>query len=1084
MGKKRIHELAKELSMSSADLLQRMAELKILPGVKLGASHSIEDRLADEIKARIASHNQMAAMGVVVRRRKKGAEPEAGQQPDGQAASADGSAGAETGPREGQGPEDEPDRRQAASAEPEAAPRPGAPRPGAPQAPPGQSRQARQAQRYDKATIVGVQSKIKTPDPKVKGKGPAQPADRPSATPDFLRLSPHVREAEAPPRIAGPPAQPEVTLVPAPEGSPAAPPEAVRAAEPAAPRPPAPAAGTEAPQAAAQEPEAAPEAAGGAPVGTGPEVAPAASPGAASGQPRPDKPRETTPPASRRITRELGTGVRPARGQSEPAKVVGMARRLATEKPEGPGGRPGPGGPGGRPGPGGAARPPLGTRPGAPRSAAPGTQPAGGRPAARPYVPGARPGQKPDAGPPPASGDARKRPDRSKKKGGFGDRGGDDASRAKRRELVERTDLYSEGSWERSRSKKGKMPKKVQSKTEITVPKAIKRRIKVDEVITVSELAHRLSLKAGDIIKKLMGMGVMAGLNQSLDFDTATLVAAEFGYEVEKSAFDEGDLLSLPDVGQKYPLAGRPPVVTIMGHVDHGKTSLLDYIRKTKIQEGEAGGITQHIGAYHVKVGERYITFLDTPGHEAFTSMRSRGAQVTDLVILIVAADDGVMPQTREAADHARAAKVPILVAINKIDKPGADPERIRRQMMELGLTQEAWGGDTVFVDISAKTGQGVDELLDMILLQADMLDLKARADGPARGRIIEARLDKGRGAVATVLVGEGLLKQGDAYVCGAFHGKLRALFNDQGQRVESAGPAIPVEIQGISGVPQAGDEFIVMEDERQARQVSQHRLLKQRESELVKTSRLTLENLFDHIKAGAVKGLNLIIKADVQGSLEAILDAVGKLSTPEIKITVIHSSTGTVSETDIMLASASKALIICFGVKPPASKVTDVAESEQVQIRFYDVIYKLLDDIKEAMAGLLDPVKSEKILGQADVRAVFTITKVGVVAGSYVTDGKVTRGAKVRIQRGGQVVYDGRVASLKREKNDVREVVGGYECGISLDGHNDVRVGDHLEFYQIEETAATVALINEAVERAAATAARASAAAAAEAEA
>jgi translation initiation factor IF-2 len=680
-----------------------------------------------------------------------------------------------------------------------------------------------------------------------------------------------------------------------------------------------------------------------------------------------------------------------------------------------------------------------------------------------------RPGVRIEPAAPP-SPESRKRGDRKRKAGGgFGEKG-EEAARAgqKRRELVERTDLYSEGGWERARSKKGKLSKKTQAKTEITTPKAIKRRIKVDEVITVSELAHRLSLKAGDIIKRLMGMGVMAGLNQSLDFDTATLVAAEFGYEVEKSAFDEDDFLTLPDMGEKYPLETRPPVVTIMGHVDHGKTSLLDYIRKTKIQEGEAGGITQHIGAYHVKVGDRYITFLDTPGHEAFTSMRSRGAQVTDLVILIVAADDGVMPQTREAADHARAAKVPILVAVNKVDKPGADPERIRRQMMELGLTQEAWGGDTVFVDISAKTGQGVDELLEMILLQSDLLDLKARAQGPARGRIIEARLDKGRGAMATVLVGEGLLKQGDIYVCGAFHGKVRALFNDQGQRVAEAGPAIPVEIQGVSGVPQAGDEFIVMEDDKQAKAVSQHRLLKQRESELVKTSKLTLENLFDHIKAGAVKGLNLIIKADVQGSLEAILDAVGKLSTPEIKITVIHSSTGAVSETDIMLASASKALVIGFGLKPPTGKVSDIAESEQVQVRYYDVIYKLLDDIKEAMAGLLDPVKSEKILGQAEVRAVFTITKVGVVAGSYVNDGKVTRGCKVRLIRDGETVYDGRVASLKREKSDVREVLSGFECGINLEGRNDIKVGDKLEFYQIEETAATVALINEAVERAA----------------
>ncbi|MDR1607102.1 MAG: translation initiation factor IF-2 [Deltaproteobacteria bacterium] len=619
---------------------------------------------------------------------------------------------------------------------------------------------------------------------------------------------------------------------------------------------------------------------------------------------------------------------------------------------------------------------------------------------------------------------------------------------------------------ERVRGRKNKQAKKSLAKTEITVPKAIKRRIKVDEAITVSELAHRLSLKAGDIIKKLMTMGVMASLNQSLDFDTATLVAAEFDYEVEKSAFDEGVFLPVQAQVDKFVTGSRSPVVTIMGHVDHGKTSLLDYIRKTKIQEGEAGGITQHIGAYHVKVGERYITFLDTPGHEAFTAMRSRGAQVTDIVILIVAADDGVMPQTREACDHAKAANVPIIVAVNKVDKPGANPSRIRQQMTELGLLAGDLGGETVFVDISAKTGQGVDELLDMILLQADILNLTARVEGPAKGRIIEARLDKGRGAMATLLVGDGVLRLGDPYVCGAFHGKIRALYNDQGQKVETAGPSIPVEIQGISGVPQAGDEFIVMEDEKQARQVSQHRQLKLRESELIQTSKLTLENLFDHIKAGAVKGLNLIIKADVQGSLEAILDAVGKLSTPEIKITVLHQSTGGVSETDVMLASASNALVICFGVRPTA-QIQELAERERVQVRHYNVIYKLLEDIKEAMAGLLDPVKSEKILGQAEVRAIFMITKVGQVAGSFVSDGKIIRGARARLWRDGKPINEGRVSSLKREKADVREVLSGHECGICLDNFSDILVGDRIEVYQIEETAATVDLINAAVERA-----------------
>ncbi|MDR1658364.1 MAG: translation initiation factor IF-2 [Deltaproteobacteria bacterium] len=1010
MGKKRIHELAKELSMTSTELLQRMAELNIMTGAKLSASHSIEDSMAEDIRRQIASKTQLAAAGVVVRRRKKG------------------SGAAQELESLAEGEIETPAAKPETTDEPVEAAAPASTDSGAAgdgnETPKGStnSRSSKSTKGFDTATIIGVQTKLPNQDPKGKDKVQSA-ATQKTPTPDFIRVIPKTVE-----QSAGP------VLVPAPEPVDPVLTEEISSESPTVVSPPEP-----------------------GPIAVVTEVLSAAA--VDTQKSKSDRSRGGQGPI-RKVTTEVGSVGRPKDSRNQPineaARVVGMVKPRADgtktgAPPRSTGGA--------RVGPQPRSDAPAGGR-------GPSTAPRTGRPQPP------RPGTRPEPAPAPSSGnETRKRGDRSKKKGGpFSERTGtEETSRTnRRRELVERTDLYSEGTWDRTRSKKGKGPKKTQAKTEITIPKAIKRRIKVDEVITVSELAHRLSLKAGDVIKKLMTMGVMAGLNQALDFDTATLVAAEFGYEVEKSAFDEDVFLPISDTAEKYPLEGRSPVVTIMGHVDHGKTSLLDYIRKTKIQEGEAGGITQHIGAYHVKVGQRYITFLDTPGHEAFTAMRSRGAQVTDLVILIVAADDGVMPQTREAADHARAAKVPILVAVNKVDKPGADPERIRRQMMELGLTQEAWGGDTVFVDISAKTGQGVDELLDLILLQADLLELKARTQGPAKGRIIEARLDKGRGAVATVLVGEGLLKQGDPYVCGVFCGKVRALFNDQGQRVEQAGPAIPVEIQGISGVPQAGDEFVVMEDEKQARQVSQHRLLKQRENELVKTSKLTLENLFDHIKAGAVKGLNLIVKADVQGSLEAILDAIGKLSNQEIKITVIHSSTGAVSETDIMLASASNALVICFGVKPPSSKVTDVADSVQVQVRYYDVIYKLLDDIKEAMAGLLDPVKSEKILGQAEVRQVFTITKVGVVAGSYVTDGKVTRGARVRLYRGRESIYDGRVSTLKREKNDVREVLSGYECGINLDNYSDIQVGDRLEFYQIEETAATVELVNEAVERAA----------------
>ncbi|MBU2547775.1 MAG: translation initiation factor IF-2, partial [Proteobacteria bacterium] len=462
-----------------------------------------------------------------------------------------------------------------------------------------------------------------------------------------------------------------------------------------------------------------------------------------------------------------------------------------------------------------------------------------------------------------------------------------------------------------------------------------------------------------------------------------------------------------------------------------------------------------HIGAYHVKVGSGMVTFLDTPGHEAFTSMRARGAQTTDIVVLIVAADDGVMQQTREAVDHAKAAKVPIIVAVNKVDKPEAEPDRIRREISDLGLVPESWGGDTIFVDVSAKTGQGVDEVLEMILLQAEMLDLKAVPDGRAKGRIIEARLDRGRGPVATVLIQEGRLKIGDPFVCGVYYGKLRAMFDENGGRLDEAGPSIPVEIQGIGGVPQAGDEFVVVEDEKKAKQVSQFRRLKQRESELLTTSKVTLETLYDSIQGGA-KELNLVLKADVQGSLEAISEALHKLATDAIKISIIHSSTGAISETDIMLASASNALVIGFNVRPNA-KVQDLAEHEKIQIRFYDIIYKLIDEVKEAMAGMLDPIKQEKVIGRAEVREAFHITKIGTIAGSSVTDGKIVRGSNARLLREDVVVYDGRISSLKRFKEDAREVLTGYECGIGLDNYNDIKSGDVIEAYIIEEVAATL---------------------------
>lgn len=583
--------------------------------------------------------------------------------------------------------------------------------------------------------------------------------------------------------------------------------------------------------------------------------------------------------------------------------------------------------------------------------------------------------------------------------------------------------------------------------------KASKRKIKIDEAIRLQDLAHQMGIKAQALIKVLFGLGVMATINQSLDMDTATLVASEFGYEVEKVGFSEESYLLPQEADKPEDLRPRPPVVTIMGHVDHGKTSLLDAIRQSNVTLGEAGGITQHIGAYHVNTPRGEVVFLDTPGHEAFTAMRARGAQVTDIVILVVAADDGVMDQTREAVNHSKAAGVPIMVAVNKIDKEGAEPDRARRELSELGLLPEDWGGETIFANVSAKQRIGIDELLELILLQAEVMELQANPDKPARGRIVEARLDKGRGAVATVLIQEGTLKQGDYFVCGLFNGRVRAMFNDQGKKVKEAGPAMPVEVQGFEGVPEAGDEFAVVEDEKVARRIAESRQLKERERALAKESKVTLETFLSQRPGDAeVKTLNLVVKADVQGSLEAVNDALTKLSTDEVKVNLIHGGTGAISESDILLASASEAIIIGFNVRPTA-KVKDVAERENVDIRFYDIIYKLVNEIKDAMSGMLSPLTREVYLGQAEVRDTFSVPKVGTVAGCFATDGKILRNAGVRLLREGVVVYTGKIASLRRFKDDVKEVVKGYECGIGLENYNDVKVGDIIEaFDEVQE--------------------------------
>ncbi len=610
------------------------------------------------------------------------------------------------------------------------------------------------------------------------------------------------------------------------------------------------------------------------------------------------------------------------------------------------------------------------------------------------------------------------------------------------------------GSRHKSR-RKGKDMRQVSSTTQPL--KAAKRKIRVTEAIRVADMAHQMGLKSNEIIKVLFNLGIMATINQSLDLDTATLVAAEFDYEVEKAGFSEDDYLIPTEADNPDTMLPRPPVVTIMGHVDHGKTSLLDAIRKSNVTSGEAGGITQHIGAYHVTTKSGEIVFLDTPGHEAFTAMRARGAQVTDLVILVVAADDGVMEQTREAINHSKAAGVPIMVAVNKMDKEGADPDRVLRELAELGLQAESWGGDTITAMVSAKSRQGLDDLLELVALQTEILELKANPDKPARGRIVEAKLDKGRGPVATVLIQEGTLHQGDTFVCGVFSGRVRALFNDQGKKVKEAGPSMPVEVQGFDGVAEAGEEFVCVADEKLARRIAESRAMKQRERALAKESKVTLETFLSRRASDQeALTLNLVLKADVQGSLEAITEALNKLSTEKVRINVVHGGAGAISESDILLASASQAIIIGFNIRPTA-KIKEVAENESVDIRYYDIIYKLKEDVQSAMQGMLAPIQREQYLGQAEVREAISVPKVGVVAGCYVADGKMMRNAPVRLLRNGVVIYTGKTTSLKRFKDDAREVLKGLECGICLENYNDIKVGDIIEAFEMIEEAATL---------------------------
>lgn len=577
------------------------------------------------------------------------------------------------------------------------------------------------------------------------------------------------------------------------------------------------------------------------------------------------------------------------------------------------------------------------------------------------------------------------------------------------------------------------------------------KKVIVRGTMTVGETAKLLHKDASEVIKKLILLGVMATINQELDIDTILLLAGDFGVEVEvKIPVEEDRFETIEEVDDEADLKERPPVVTIMGHVDHGKTTLLDAIRSTNVTGGEAGGITQHIGAYQVEINGKKITFLDTPGHEAFTAMRARGAQLTDITIIVVAADDGVMPQTVEAVNHAKAAGLPIIVAVNKIDKPGANPDKVKQELTEYELVPEEWGGDTIFVHVSAKQKMGLEGLLEMILLVAEVNEYKANPDKRARGAVIEAELDKSRGPVARVLVQHGTLKVGDAFVAGNCFGRVRAMVNDRGRRLKEAGPSTPVEITGLNEVPQAGDPFMVFEDERKARSIADKRATAQRQSDLGTNTRVTLDDLFRHIKEGEIKDLNVIIKADVQGSVEALKGSLEKIEVEGVRVKIIHSGAGAITESDVILAAASNAIVIGFNVRPD-SQTKATAEQEKVDIRLHRVIYNAIEEIEQAMKGMLDPVYKEVVIGHAEVRNTFKISKVGTIAGCMVTSGKITRSAEMRLIRDGIVVYEGKIDSLKRFKDDAKEVAQGYECGITLDNYNDLKEGDVIEAFIME---------------------------------
>ncbi len=835
----------------------------------------------------------------------------------------------------------------------------------------------------------------------------------------------------------------------------------------------------QAPEQAPEKPAAPPTAVEKQPLAQKAPEPPALQPAAAAAPPvtaaveQPPAAQPVEPPSASAVSAAVKPAATPTPAQPQPPRASATQARILgrVEIPITPEPRPfrrdqgrGPGAPGGdrgprpagsgdyrgnRPSAGGDARPPRPAGP--PRD--------GGAP--RPLGP--RTVQLTPVELPPQGDDRRKGPGGPNRKPGGPAKDSDKskkgaaAAKGKGREQFTKTTLLEREErqfdpFHKSRKKGGK-ERELPGQTELTTPKAIKRIIKISETITIGELAKRMGIKATDLIKTMMKMGTMVTINHVLDYDAAVILASDYEYEVENVAVDLDEILEFtPDAPEL--LRERPPVVTIMGHVDHGKTSLLDAIREANVIAGEAGGITQHIGAYDVELHGRKITFLDTPGHEAFTAMRARGAKVTDIVILVVAADDGVMPQTKEAINHSKAAGVPIIVAINKIDKPDAKPDRVKQELTEQGLVASDWGGDTTMVEVSAKKRINLEGLLEMVLLQADLMELKANPDKAGKGTIVEGKLDKGRGPVATVLVQEGTLRTGDYCVVGTHSGRVRAMQNDRGERVHEAGPAMPVEVIGLSGVPDAGDIFVTMTDEKQAKEIATLRQIKQREMELAKHAKMSLEQLYEKIQKGEVKDLNVIVKADVQGSVEAVAESLRKLSTDAVRLNVIHTAVGAITESDVNLATASNAIIIGFSIRPEV-KAQAMAEKEGVDIRLYNVIYDAVDDVRKAMEGLLEPVLKEKYLGRAEIREIFSVPKVGNVAGSFVQDGKIVRNAQVRLLRDNVVVYEGKLATLRRFKDDVKEVASGYECGMGLENYNDIKAGDIIEAFEMEKVAA-----------------------------